>query len=516
MELVMLYMQDLRGNVALEERTALYNDVLRKCRDRLRSQGASLAAYTTVASAADVKDVVEALGYKEVTLYGASYGTRLALVVMRDHPEIVRSAVLDSVLPIEVNYYETAAVKSDSALQLLFEACAADPSCREAYPDLEEVFYELVDELNQRPVLVEIINPLDKQVYPVPLDGIALVGAVRWGLRSSYAIPMIPQAIYRIRDGDYWLFNYAMTRIAASYTDYSLGLIISIDCHEEILVRTPEEIASDFVAFPSIESYVVDSIYDSGEALIAICEMWGAAPLDPQENRALVSDIPTLIIAGELDPTTPPPFGQQVAANLHNSFYFEFPGEGHVPSMGDVGNCPQRVVLDFLRNPGSEPDRSCLAEMTGPAFVLPAPPEAISMAPFTDTTYGITGLAPQGWSNYGYGYYQRRNSPLDVTTLVIQAAPYGQEELLQLLSGSFGQTGFDVTPEETGTYEADGQTWTLYESWYYGMYPVEVAMTEFDGLTALIVLVCDPGERDALHESVFLPAIDALVPAGEP
>jgi len=50
--------------------------------------GIELNSYTTVASSQDLKDIVSALGYKQVDLYGASYGTRLALVTMRDHPEM--------------------------------------------------------------------------------------------------------------------------------------------------------------------------------------------------------------------------------------------------------------------------------------------------------------------------------------------------------------------------------------------------------------------------------------------
>jgi pimeloyl-ACP methyl ester carboxylesterase len=65
-----------------DEDPARYTAALLNCRDQLTLRGANLAAYTSVASAADVNDI----GYDQVNLYGASYGMRLAQTVMRDFP----------------------------------------------------------------------------------------------------------------------------------------------------------------------------------------------------------------------------------------------------------------------------------------------------------------------------------------------------------------------------------------------------------------------------------------------
>ena len=61
------------------------------CRDRWLSEGVNLAAYTTAESAADVNDLWRTLGYRQVNLYGISYGTVLAETVMRDYPDGIRS-----------------------------------------------------------------------------------------------------------------------------------------------------------------------------------------------------------------------------------------------------------------------------------------------------------------------------------------------------------------------------------------------------------------------------------------
>ena len=121
------------------------------CHDRLVSQGVNLQAYNSAENAADVADLQVALGYDEWNLYGISYGTRLALTVMRDHPEGVRSVVIDSVYPPEVNSWEEYGQNTADEFNKLFQGCAADAQCNDAYPDLEQTFYTTVDQLNAEP-----------------------------------------------------------------------------------------------------------------------------------------------------------------------------------------------------------------------------------------------------------------------------------------------------------------------------------------------------------------------------
>ena len=83
---------------------ALKVDALAACADELRAV-ADLDAYHTAAIAADVEDLRRALGYEELNLWGTSYGTWVALAAMRDHPEGIRSVILDAPLPPEADIY---------------------------------------------------------------------------------------------------------------------------------------------------------------------------------------------------------------------------------------------------------------------------------------------------------------------------------------------------------------------------------------------------------------------------
>lgn len=80
-----------------------------RCRAELSASGVDLDGYTSAETADDLDDLRRALGIRQWNLIGFPYGTRLAQTVLQRHPEGVRSVVLDSVLPVDVNYDETAA-----------------------------------------------------------------------------------------------------------------------------------------------------------------------------------------------------------------------------------------------------------------------------------------------------------------------------------------------------------------------------------------------------------------------
>ena len=105
----------------------------------------------------------------------------------------------------------------------------------------------------------------------------------------------------------------------------------------------------------------------ASESEYAVCGIWGAGVGSPVENQAVHSDIPTLVVSGEYDPITPPERGALAAETLSRSFVFEFPGVGHGATL--AGDCPMSVSVAFLDDPTTEPDSSCIAGMSGPAFI---------------------------------------------------------------------------------------------------------------------------------------------------
>jgi pimeloyl-ACP methyl ester carboxylesterase len=110
-------------------------------------------------------------------------------------------------------------------------------------------------------------------------------------------------------------------------------------------------------AFPRIASYF-GGVLEFTEHIYAMCAHFGVGAPDPIENEPVVSDIPTLMLAGEYDPITPPFWAWQTAETLSTSYVYEFSGTGH--AVIARGPCPGGLIRQFLANPYSTPNGSCV------------------------------------------------------------------------------------------------------------------------------------------------------------
>jgi pimeloyl-ACP methyl ester carboxylesterase len=164
------------------------------CRRELVATGADLGAYNSSESVADLVDLRKVLGITEWNVYGNSYGTYMAQTLMRDHPEGIRSVVLDSVLPVS---YSVPAnwTNTRDAFKNIFEACAAQPACDAAHPHLERTFTVLVNELEAKPLTPTITDPSTGKNITVMIDGGALVD---WLRNQTYSVPTLQAAPDRI------------------------------------------------------------------------------------------------------------------------------------------------------------------------------------------------------------------------------------------------------------------------------------------------------------------------------
>lgn len=182
------------ADALLQNARERYGPAAEACAEQLAAQGVNLSQYTTAASANDAVALVKALGYDAFNLYGISYGTRLALEVMRNHPESgLRSVVLDSTYPPEVKTYERLSVSTHEVAKQLFADCASDPVCNAAYPDLEQRFVALLAQLRAEPVLADDGTPItDRDLIDVMHS---LTGRVE-------IVPYVPLLIDELERGE--------------------------------------------------------------------------------------------------------------------------------------------------------------------------------------------------------------------------------------------------------------------------------------------------------------------------
>lgn len=507
-EYTQLTFDTLEEVLTLEEETRLVLDSLNACRDRLVAEGVNLAAYNSAASAADVNDLRLALGYDAWNLFGISYGTRLAQTVMRDFPSGIRSAILDSTYPLPVSLLTDTPANVARAFAIFFAGCAADPACATAYPNLETTFFDLVEQLNQTPITVPVTYVFTGERYDSRLNGDDLIGILFQSLYSTELIPLMPQIISEIAAGDNGNLSILLTTFLADSEFSSVGLQLSVQCHEEIAFSQPGEAAAAVADYPQLERFFTGSP-SAGELALTVCANWGAGTADPVENEPVRSDIPALILAGEYDPITPPAWGRLAAADLSRSYYYEFPGMGHGVSVSD--DCPRSIALAFLDAPETAPDGGCVEAMgTGPAFVVADETAVtVTLTPFTADLglVQLEGVIPAGWEEVGPGIYTRSSHILDQTFILQQAAPgVGVSQLLSLLEA---QLRLEERPVSRGVYQAGGRGWSLYESELQNMV-VDIALAP-DGLYTYVVLMSsESDEREALYTAVFLPALEAI------
>jgi pimeloyl-ACP methyl ester carboxylesterase len=343
------------AKLQISEADTLRNELgaVRRCRVRLSGQGVDLASYNSKESAADIEDLRRALDLDQINLYGVSYSARLMLEVMRDYPAHIRSVVLESTLPLEINYDEVGVDAIARVLNLLFSECSKDASCSSTYPTLERDFAQLVQTSNAKPFIVNVKDPTTGQDVGIKLSGHDIVTWLADYVLSSNGrdISAGPFKIYQLIRGDRTsLIDYASSKLSPSF--YSLGMRYSVWCHEEMPFENRRKIAEQRRLHQILNGYVVQTLPD-------ICAVWKVPPATRVENLPVKNNIPTLILAGQYDAYTPPAWGQSTARNLKNSFYFEVPWVGHGPGFNSPA-CLNDMVAMFFDNPMARPDSACL------------------------------------------------------------------------------------------------------------------------------------------------------------
>lgn len=336
----------------------------RTCRDRLRMNGVNLAAYTSQTNAADIADLRKTLGYAEWNLYGISYGSRLALTVLRDYPAGVRSAILDAAYPPAASGLLELVPNALRAFEAFFEGCASDAACSTAYPDLRATYYDLVAGLNQAPQVVPVRHPRTGRTINFLLTGDRLIETTFQALHESELIPYLPFLVHEIRAGRPELLANIGLNLALRVESMSEGVYYSIECHEELPFNAYEDLLAVAEQYPEFVSFVL------GRAEYVICPIWGVVEAGGIETQAVTSPVPTLLLAGTYDPLAPPAWAYLTAQSLSTSYVYEFSGLGHGVSL--VEGCPQRIMQAFLTDPFAAPHNAdCIKSMPWPRFHVP-------------------------------------------------------------------------------------------------------------------------------------------------
>lgn len=338
------------------ERNARLLAARRACIAELDAQHIDRLAYNTAASGADLIDLRRALGYAEWDIRGVSYGARLAQEVMERDRQGIRAVELAS--PVARGFPSRAEqpLSTQRAFERLFAACALQPSCHEAFPNVEQDFYASYDELTKSPVPVAVTT-VDGQTNTIFVDGDRLVAYIRDRMLTRLEISRVPLLLHELRSGDR---SKAGREIAGdgSVSQNLTGRVV------RELVTCYDSYGPDYrKSLASVNGMVRLPFRRRDDRA---CQAWLPRFGDRLTQTPVRSDIPTLIQTGHFDDRTPVEQARRIAATLDRAYLVELPNEGHDARPGP---CHAAIVAQFFADPTHRPDTSCIATIAPVRFV---------------------------------------------------------------------------------------------------------------------------------------------------
>ena len=334
--------------------------------------GPARGSFTTAESVEDIESLRHLGGYKELVLYGTSYGTKVALEYAQRYPRRVESLVLDSVVPVEGP--EPFALPSFRALgPVLSELCEANACAHITSNPVGDVA-RLAAALRRHSLrgyaydgagrrirvtlseggLLEILqagdlNPALRALFPAATQS-ALRGdpvpMLRLLLLSEGLVPNLPRTAVARR---------SPPGPAFAGGDVDEALFVTTSCEES---RFPwqrsasagqrmGEAEGALGAIPAADFYPFDPALALSHSLLPACVAWPDASPAPPAAEALPR-VPTLILSGAQDVRTPTSNAFQVASLIPSSQVLVVPFTGHSVLGSDFSGCAQAAVNTFF------------------------------------------------------------------------------------------------------------------------------------------------------------------------
>jgi len=334
-------------------------DYVKEMRHALE-QRADLTKYTTSIAMDDLDDVRAWLGYDKINVFGWSYGTRAALVYMRQHPEHVRSAILLCVAPMDLKMPLHHSEAAERALDLLLNECEQDAACHAAFPQIREDWKNTLAQLEKEPARVEYSPPKTRAPTTLRIERDVFAEKIRTWMYGRDKAARIPLIVHHAADGDFAPF--LQQAIGPSIPDFVAdGMYLSATCAEDVPFIDQEEAARLNTGNPFGNYRVLQQT--------RACGMWPRGEIPPDFLEPVQSNTPVLIFSGNMDPITPPKYGEEVARHLPNSRHVVIREAGHGPQgLSDPG-CLDRIAIEFLdKGDAQNLDVSCVDRMARPPF----------------------------------------------------------------------------------------------------------------------------------------------------
>jgi pimeloyl-ACP methyl ester carboxylesterase len=272
----------------------------------------------------------------------------------------VRSAILMGVAPTDLKMPFHHSESAARAMDLLLGECEQDASCHAAFPDIRDDWKNTLAQLEKQPARVEYSAPKSAAPVTVEIQRDVFAEKIRTWMYDRDQAERIPLIVHRAAEGDFAPF--LKQAIAPSIPDFVAdGTYLSVTCAEDVPFISQEE-ATRLNANNPFGNY---RVFQQTRA----CGMWPRGEIPEDFVEPVRSNAPVLIFSGNLDPVTPPKYGEDVAKYLPNSRHVVIPEGGHGPFGLSDPACIDRVAIEFLdKGDAKNLDVSCVERMARPPF----------------------------------------------------------------------------------------------------------------------------------------------------
>ncbi len=279
-----------------------------ECAGQMQRRGVRLGAYNVREIADDVDALRRALGAETVSLVATSFGTRLALEMLRRHGDRVHRAVLLGVVGPDQE------LKLPAVADGILGKIAAGPG-----RSLRDSLRARLDELSRQPVRTTTVDVLTGETVSVTLGPLDLQRAIADHLNSADRLLALSEIAVHLERGDWEPLAWSTVRQRKRWLGHVMPYAVacSAGASEDRRRRIAEQAATSLVG-RQLDSVPPD-----------ICGALGVAPLDGSLRRDVTSDVPVLVVSGSLDARTPVQNGEDALRHLRRGVHLVVDGAGH-------------------------------------------------------------------------------------------------------------------------------------------------------------------------------------------
>jgi pimeloyl-ACP methyl ester carboxylesterase len=302
-------------------------------RDCARRLGPDRELYSTDDVVADLDQLRDVLGADRMTLYGTSYGTFVAEQYALSHPEHTAALVLDSVVP-HAGIDPLAVDVFTAVRRVLPAACAAVGCSSDPVQDLATVIARGYDgpALLDLLTMVSIVDPTLKSLlgalHSAALGSTGDLDAMVRGYRDGFQGPadVLSQGLH--------------ASALCSDSTFPWGTSAApVDGRATAVERAVASV-------PQAELSPFDARTAAGNGFVRQCQPWAPLPDAPLQRRGALPDVPTLLLAGTHDLSTPLEWAQREARLAPSGELLAVEGAGH--SVARQGGQGREGLRSFL------------------------------------------------------------------------------------------------------------------------------------------------------------------------